>query len=177
MVLAPIFYFSEFIFTPFFSPKLRFAPFQLSILCQNRNFPATKILFFTPKTQLFGLVSLRRSPCFASKLRISVHFTICNFMHFALRFAALLWVFWWFQPCVLLHLALRFGAFSLAFCMSQQCVFMVFTLLFGAKRVQIPIVYMFIPCRTNLYTRATPSSSRENKPSRELNISHRSSDW
>ena len=45
MVLASIFYFSEFIFTPFFSPKLRFAPFQLSILCQNRNFPATKILF------------------------------------------------------------------------------------------------------------------------------------
>lgn len=45
MILAPIFYFSEFIFTPFFSPKLRFVPFQLSILFQNRNFPATKILF------------------------------------------------------------------------------------------------------------------------------------
>ena len=66
MVLAPIFYFSEFNFTPFFSPKLRFAPFQLSILCQNRNFPATKILFEAPKTQLFGLVSLHQSPSFAS---------------------------------------------------------------------------------------------------------------
>ena len=51
MVLAPIFYFLEFIFTPFFSPKLRFAPFLLSILCQNRNFSATKIRV-SPKTQL-----------------------------------------------------------------------------------------------------------------------------
>lgn len=66
MVLAPIFYFSEFIFTPFFSPKLRFAPFLLSILCQNRNFSATKILFLAPKTQLFWFVSLRQSPSFAS---------------------------------------------------------------------------------------------------------------
>ena len=66
MVLASIFYFSEFIFTPFFSPKLRFAPFQLSILCQNRNFPATKILFFAPEIQLFWFVSLPQSPSFAS---------------------------------------------------------------------------------------------------------------
>ena len=96
MVLAPIFYFSEFIFTPFFSPKLRFAPFQLSILCQNRNFSATKILYFAPKTQLFLVCFSPPKPEFCIKLRISVHFTICNFMHFALRFAALLCVFWWF---------------------------------------------------------------------------------
>ena len=177
MVLAPIFYFSEFIFTPFFSPKLRFAPFQLSILCQNRNFSCHQNSVFSTKNTAFLVYFSPPKPQFCIKLRISAHFAICNIMHFALRIAALVCVFWWFQLCVLLHLALRFGAFSHAFCTSQPCVFMVFTLRFGAKRVQISIVYMFIPYRTNLYTCATPSSYRENKPSRELNISHRSSDW
>ena len=55
MVLAPIFYFSEFNFTPFFSPKLRFAPFQLSILCQNRNFSAPKFCILHQKHSFLGL--------------------------------------------------------------------------------------------------------------------------
>lgn len=96
MVLAPIFYFLEFIFTPFFSPKLRFAPFLLSILCQNRNFSCHQNSVLSTKNTAFLVYFSPPKPEFCIKLRISVHFAICNFMHFALRFDALLCVFWWF---------------------------------------------------------------------------------
>ena len=107
MVLAPIFYFSEFIFTPFFSPKLRFAPFQLSILCQNRNFPATKILFLHQKHSFFGL--------FLSAEARVLH-QIKNFSPlYNMQLYAFRTTFCSTFVCVLVVLALCFAAFNLAF--------------------------------------------------------------